>query len=111
MAFPTTIDGDDPPHPPPLTFIVHASHAWPRPATTTVLLHPFTGKILRQVTFADQSAGRRLRTWARFLHTGEALGAWGQLLAGLACVAGCVLVYTGLALAFRRFFLRRPARA
>lgn len=94
----------------PLTFVVNTPGAWPRTATTTVVLHPFTGEILRRDTFAAQTAGRRLRTWTRFLHTGEALGWLGQLIAGLACVGGCVLVYTGFALAFRRFF-RRDARA
>jgi uncharacterized iron-regulated membrane protein len=96
--------------PQPLTFVVNTPRAWPRTATTTVVLHPFTGEILRRDTFAAQTAGRRLRTWTRFLHTGEALGWLGQLIAGLACVGGCALVYTGFALAFRRFF-RRGARA
>jgi uncharacterized iron-regulated membrane protein len=40
----------------------------------------------------------------RFLHTGEALGWPGQLLAGLFSLFSVVLVYTGFALAWRRFF-------
>jgi uncharacterized iron-regulated membrane protein len=88
----------------PVTFIVKLPGAWPRTATTTVTLNPYTGELLRRESFADQSAGRRLRTWTRFLHTGEALGWPGQLIAGLACLGGCFLVYTGLALAWRRFF-------
>lgn len=50
------------------------------------------------------NAAQRVRSWTRFLHTGEALGGVGQFLAGLACLGGCVLVYTGFALSWRRFF-------
>lgn len=48
----------------------------------------------------------------RFAHTGEYYGLAGQTLAGLASAGGAVLVYTGLALAWRRFvaWLRRRAR-
>jgi uncharacterized iron-regulated membrane protein len=47
----------------------------------------------------------------RFLHTGEALGAGGQLAAGLASLGAAVLVWTGLALALRRLARSRRARA
>ncbi len=84
---------------------------WPRTASTTLTFDPATGKLAERSAFADQSTGRQARTWLRFLHTGEALGWWGQLVAGLACVGGCVLVYTGFALSWRRFFTRKPATA
>jgi uncharacterized iron-regulated membrane protein len=89
--------------PQPLAFTIKTPGAWPRTATTSLMLDPFTGEVLRRESFADQSAGRRLRGWTRFLHTGEALGWPGQLAAGLACLGGCFLVYTGLALSWRRF--------
>jgi uncharacterized iron-regulated membrane protein len=50
--------------------------------------------------------GQRLRTWFRFVHTGEEYGILGQTIAALASLAACFLVYTGLALAYRR--LIRP---
>ncbi|NTV75308.1 MAG: hypothetical protein HGA66_14025, partial [Holophaga sp.] len=49
---------------------------------------------------------RLIRAWMRFLHTGQALGGWGQLVAGLACLGALLLVYTGVALSWRRFFPR-----
>jgi uncharacterized iron-regulated membrane protein len=52
------------------------------------------------------SPGQRLRTWFRFVHTGEEYGLIGQTIAALASLAACFLVYTGLALAYRR--LIRP---
>ena len=54
-------------------------------------------------TFEDGAPGRRLRTWLRFLHTGEALGLPGQTVAALASGCAVVLGYTGFALAWRRF--------
>lgn len=82
---------------------VREPNAWPRTAATTLSLDPFTGDILRREGQADLSAARQIRGWMRYLHTGEALGFWGQLVAGLASLGGCVLVYTGFALAWRRF--------
>ena len=54
-------------------------------------------------TFAEQSRGRRARSISRFLHTGEVLGLAGQTIAGLVSLGGVVLVWTGLALTWRRF--------
>ena len=55
---------------------------------------------------AQQTAGQKARTWFRFVHTGEQYGVIGQTIAGIASLAACFLVYTGLALAYRR--LIRP---
>jgi uncharacterized iron-regulated membrane protein len=43
-----------------------------------------------------------MRTWMRFIHTGEAFGFIGQAIAGIASLGGAVLVWTGLALSWRR---------
>ncbi|HVU24728.1 MAG TPA: PepSY-associated TM helix domain-containing protein [Opitutus sp.] len=85
---------------------VHPRHGWPLFAATTLALDPFTGAVLQRENFSALGAGRRARLWLRFLHTGEALGVAGQLVAALASLGGCVLVYTGLALAWRRFVSR-----
>ncbi|MSR11799.1 MAG: PepSY domain-containing protein, partial [Gammaproteobacteria bacterium] len=59
-----------------------------------------------------QSAGRQARAWVRFLHTGEALGGIGQTLAGIASLAAVLMVWTGLALSWRRLrmYLARARR-
>lgn len=90
-------------------FIVRERDTWPRTATTTLQYDPFTGEQLRRDGHADLSPARKLRAWSRFLHTGEALGGFAQAVAGLASLGGAVLVYTGLALAWRRFFGRKSA--
>ena len=92
---------------PAATFTVRAADSWPRTANLTLALDPYTGAVLRRTGYADQPAAQRVRSWTRFLHTGEALGWWGQLIAGLACLGGCFLVYTGFALSWRRFFGKR----
>ncbi len=56
--------------------------------------------------FQQQNLGRRLRMYARFLHTGELFGLFGQNVAAVTTLATLVLVWTGFALAWRRFFKR-----
>jgi uncharacterized iron-regulated membrane protein len=70
---------------------------------STLTLDALSGAVVRWETFDDQSLGRRLRSWARFTHTGEYYGLTGQTVAGLVSAGGAVLVWTGLALAWRRF--------
>jgi uncharacterized iron-regulated membrane protein len=100
----------------PLSLTVRQAGGWPPFATTQLTLDPFTGQTLRKETFAASSPGRKLRSWLRFLHTGEALGWPGQLAAGLASLGATLLVWTGLALACRRFLgwrrrrIQAPAR-
>lgn len=61
-------------------------------------------------SFGDQSPGRRVRAFLRFAHTGEFGGLPGQILATLASLAGAILVWTGLALAWRRLLAWRARR-
>ena len=66
--------------------------------------------VIKREGFADQSLGRRLRTWTRFAHTGEYYGVIGQTIAGIASAAGVLLVYSGFALAIRRYLAWRKRR-
>ena len=69
----------------------------------TLTLNRRTGEVVRWEPFSTQSDGRRARTWLRFAHTGEIYGLASQTIAGIASAGGVVLVWTGLALALRRF--------
>ncbi|HXG66591.1 MAG TPA: PepSY-associated TM helix domain-containing protein [Blastocatellia bacterium] len=62
-----------------------------------------SGEVARWEPFSSYTRGRQLRSLLRFAHTGEAAGIIGQTIAGLASAGGAVLVWTGLALAWRRF--------
>jgi uncharacterized iron-regulated membrane protein len=63
--------------------------------------------------YADLSPARRIRAWVRFGHTGEVFGLWGQFLATVASAVGVLLVWTGFALAWRRWrsWLKRRQRS
>jgi uncharacterized iron-regulated membrane protein len=61
-----------------------------------------SGGIVEEKFHEDWSRGDRAWDVARFGHTGEWWGVVGQTIAGLASLAACLLVYTGLALAWRR---------
>lgn len=80
-----------------------------RPPRRTLQLSTADARVMSDsgaTAAAPQSPGQRARTWFRFVHTGEQYGVIGQTIAGLASLAACFLVYTGLALAYRR--LIRP---
>jgi uncharacterized iron-regulated membrane protein len=70
---------------------------------STLTLDRRTAAVVNWETFAAGTPGRRLRTWMRFIHTGEALGLPGQTIAGVVSGGAVFLVYTGLALSLRRF--------
>jgi uncharacterized iron-regulated membrane protein len=61
------------------------------------------GEVASYESFASLTTGRRIRNVMRFAHTGEVLGLAGQTVAGLVSAGGAVLVWTGIALALRRF--------
>ncbi|MGD9904707.1 MAG: PepSY-associated TM helix domain-containing protein [Vicinamibacterales bacterium] len=78
---------------------------------TTVTLDRASGAMIARESFDNLGPGRRLRSWLRFAHTGEIYGLPGQTVAGLVSAGGAVLVYTGIALALRRWWAwmrRRP---
>lgn len=72
----------------------------------TLVLDRVTGEVADWQPFSSQSPGLRTRSIIRFLHTGEVFGLTGQTIAGLVSLASLVMVWTGLALAWRR--LVRP---
>jgi uncharacterized iron-regulated membrane protein len=93
----------------PLTFTIDAGYGGQPQHRGTLTLDPQTGE-RKWETFADQSIGRRFRSMLRFAHTGEYWGIPGQTIAGVVSAAACVLVWTGFALALRRFKAWRARR-
>jgi uncharacterized iron-regulated membrane protein len=77
----------------------------PNPYGPSLLnLNPQTAEVIKWDAYQDYNLGRRLRIWVRAIHTGEAGGVLGQCIAALAMLGAMVLVWTGLALSWRRFF-------
>ena len=94
-----------------VTFTIEEGRFANRFARSPLTLDARTGETLEWEPYAEASGGRRARSWMRFLHTGEALGAAGQLVAASASLGGCVLVVTGLSLALRRLRSWRARRS
>lgn len=90
----------------PVTFAIERSHRGRPDLKAQLTIDPTTSEIVKTEDFASYNSGRRLRTWGRWLHTGEAGGLGGQIVAALATMGAIVLVVTGIALGFRRFFKR-----
>lgn len=86
------------------TATIEEDVSWGPKPRSQLTLDPATAEILKWEPFSDINTGRRVRVWIRYLHTGEAGGWFGQLIAGLASLGGLFLVWTGLALSYRRFF-------
>jgi uncharacterized iron-regulated membrane protein len=87
----------------PITFNIDAGTGGQPQKRSTVTLDRATGAVIRCTSFDDQNAGQRARSWFRFVHTGEYYGLAGQAVAGVASAGGTLLVWTGLAMAYRRF--------
>jgi uncharacterized iron-regulated membrane protein/flavodoxin len=91
----------------PITLLIQEPTAPHIFARSQLQLDRSTAEIVKWEPYAAASTGRKLRIWVRGLHTGEALGVIGQTVAGLASLGGCFLVWTGFAMAWRRFRYRK----
>ena len=96
MRFPPRPDG-------PVTVSISEPGAPHNFARSQLTLNRATAEVVKWEPYSENSTGRKLRSWFRGLHTGEAFGFFGQTIAGLASLGGCFLVWTGLAMAWRRF--------
>jgi len=67
-------------------------------------LNSNNGSVVDWKSFSDKTPGDQARVYIRYLHTGEIYGLLGQTIAGIASLAACLLVFTGLMLAWRRLF-------
>src|SRR5262249_47500086 len=91
----------------PVTISIQEPGA-PHPfARSQLTLNRITADVMKWEPYSQNVTGRKLRTWVRALHTGEAFGLAGQSVAGLATLGGCFLVWTGLSMAWRRFRSRQ----
>lgn len=97
----------------PITASVATTTAVRPDARTSLSFDATTAEMTVEPGYATLTPARQLRAWVRGVHTGEVGGAIGQAVAGIACMAAVVLVWTGVALAWRRFLrtVRRRERA
>ncbi len=76
-----------------------------------VLLSTQTGEVIQQQEFDQLSTYSKMRSYIRFLHTGEVFGPIGQTIMGIASLFACLLVYTGAMMSWRRWRNSRKAKA
>jgi uncharacterized iron-regulated membrane protein len=69
---------------------------------TTLIVGAASGAVHEMRDYASLSTSRKIRAWVRYGHTGEVFGLVGQTIATLAALAGVFLVWTGIALSWRR---------
>jgi uncharacterized iron-regulated membrane protein len=94
----------------PLVFTIERGHRGRPDLRAQLTLDLATGAVREFSTFESASRGRRLRTWMRWVHTGEAGGVAGQTLGAAACLGGALLAWTGIALSWRRLAAWRRQR-
>jgi uncharacterized iron-regulated membrane protein len=87
----------------PVTFAVDEGNGARPDKRSQLLLEPRSGRLVEHKTYEKQGPGQKARAWLRWIHTGEAGGVAGQIVAALASSAAVVLVWTGIALTLRRF--------
>lgn len=98
------------PSPQTAQFLVSDSHRGRPDQQRKINVDLATTQILKSENgLSALSPARQARTWTRWIHTGEVGGAAGQVLAAAATLTSIVLIWTGFALSYRRFFKKRPA--
>ncbi len=68
------------------------------------------GNVVKWEPFSEMNTGRKARIWARYLHTGESFGFVTQIIAFVSACGAGMLVWTGFAMAWRRFFTSKIAQ-
>jgi uncharacterized iron-regulated membrane protein len=91
-----------------LNFVVDRSEGGHPEKREQVAIEAKTLLVLHREPFAALSRGQRWRSWARFVHTGEAGGWWGESLALISACGAIILCVTGVAMSLDR--LRRWRR-
>ncbi len=94
-----------------MTFTIEVGNGGRPDRRSQLTLDGGTAAVIRWEPFSSYSLGRRLRAWARFTHTGEAGGWFGQTIAVFASCGATLLVWTGLSLVLARFRAWRRVRS
>lgn len=95
----------------PVVFTIDEGNGGQPQKRATLTLDGRTGEVIAWEPFSRLSPGRRMRSYLRFAHTGEAAGVLGQTIAALASAGAALLVWTGISLALRRMWAWRAGRA
>lgn len=75
--------------------------------STHLVLNAFTGDFIRSEQFTQLDPRRQTKIWIEYIHTGQAFGILGQCAMGMGTIGALYLVWTGFAMAWRRFFAKK----
>lgn len=89
------------------TFTIDAGSGGQPAKRGQLTLFASSGDEAKWEPYESYSRGRQWRFWMRFAHTGEVYGLTGQTIAAIASLGGVFLVWTGISLALRRFWVWR----
>ena len=95
---------------PGLLFILDTSGGGHPEQRTEVSLDSTTRAVKKVTRFNGLSRGQQWRSWVRFVHTGEAGGAWGETLALLTACGAILLSISGVLLSLDRLGRWRAQR-
>lgn len=98
------------PDAPATALVLERFNFWYPKARSQITLNAVTGDEIKWEPYTSHSRGRVWRSWARYLHTGEALALPGQFLAFVGAAGAVMLVWTGFAMSWRRFFKKGENR-
>lgn len=90
----------------PVTFSIDFGDGTRPDLISRLTLDRKTGEVLRWQTYETESSGQQIRSWVRWIHTGEAGGIMGQTVAVLTSIGSILLVTTGISMAIGRAVLR-----
>ena len=88
----------------PIQFTLTDGAHWNKFARSSLTINGTDAAIVRWPPYSASSPGQKARGWLRYAHTGELGYIPGQIVAGIGCLGGVMLVCTGVSLAFRRLW-------
>ena len=100
-----TVDLPEPVHEPVVVAVDRGTGRQPS-KSEELLFDRTSGELVGRGGYPTFSRGFQIRRWLRFAHTGEVYGVIGQSIAGVLSLGVAVMVWTGLAMSWRRFFGR-----
>lgn len=87
-----------------LSITLEEADSWHPHPRSTLTFNSNTAEVTKWEPYDQQPLAQQIRGWVRPLHVGEVGGILGQLLAAVASLGAVLLVWTGFALSWRRFF-------
>lgn len=94
----------------PVSFTMEDGKSWNPTVRSQLTIDPVSAAVVKWEPYDQLNSGRKLRLFVKPLHTGEWFGLPTQILNFIVALGIILLVWTGFALALKRFSLWRKSR-